>query len=250
MSALFAWISRWRGKDRKLSKLDRNVAAPQLPVRCLATYIARDGAAQVFGSIDSRGADEWSRYCRNVPPAAPFELFVHRLGARIAHVEVAPIRGDRRVSVAWSSDPGRRSTAGGAGAGRRLLHGMDRADERLASSRSAGGGRRLDLVHRADGEHARAARSRNRSVQGISPSIPDSGPHGLVADQDGNIWFTANFAGYIGKLDPNTGKITEYRAARRRSRPAHAGVRPEGHPLVHGASGRTRSAGWCRGRAK
>ena len=38
-----------------------------------------------------------------------------------------------------------------------------------------------------------------------------SGPHGLVADRDGNIWFTANFAGYIGKLDPGTGKVTEYR---------------------------------------
>ena len=34
---------------------------------------------------------------------------------------------------------------------------------------------------------------------------PDSGPHGLVADRAGNIWFTANFKGYIGKLDPRTG---------------------------------------------
>jgi virginiamycin B lyase len=40
---------------------------------------------------------------------------------------------------------------------------------------------------------------------------PMSGPHGLVADRDGNIWFTANFAGYIGKLDPSTGRIAEYR---------------------------------------
>src|SRR5205814_1417923 len=35
----------------------------------------------------------------------------------------------------------------------------------------------------------------------------NSGPHGLVADKDGNIWYTANFGGYIGKLDPRTGKI-------------------------------------------
>src|SRR5271155_3889188 len=40
---------------------------------------------------------------------------------------------------------------------------------------------------------------------------PDSGPHGLAADQEGNIWFTGNFAGYIGKLDPKTGSIIEYR---------------------------------------
>jgi virginiamycin B lyase len=38
---------------------------------------------------------------------------------------------------------------------------------------------------------------------------PDSGPHGLAADKDGNIWFAASFQGYIGKLDPKTGTITE-----------------------------------------
>jgi virginiamycin B lyase len=40
---------------------------------------------------------------------------------------------------------------------------------------------------------------------------PDSGAHGLVADQDGNIWFTAISGGYVGKLDPKTGEIAEYR---------------------------------------
>ena len=39
---------------------------------------------------------------------------------------------------------------------------------------------------------------------------PDSGLHGLVADKEGNIWFTANFKGYIGKLDPKTAEICEY----------------------------------------
>lgn len=34
--------------------------------------------------------------------------------------------------------------------------------------------------------------------------------HGLLADHGGNLWFTANFGGYIGKLDPRTGKITQY----------------------------------------
>jgi virginiamycin B lyase len=32
----------------------------------------------------------------------------------------------------------------------------------------------------------------------------------LVGDRAGNIWFRANFKGYIGKLDPRTGLITEY----------------------------------------
>jgi virginiamycin B lyase len=40
---------------------------------------------------------------------------------------------------------------------------------------------------------------------------PNSGPHGLVADRAGNIWFTAISGGYVGKLDPKTGAIAEYR---------------------------------------
>jgi streptogramin lyase len=39
----------------------------------------------------------------------------------------------------------------------------------------------------------------------IEQKTPASGPHGRVADEAGDIWFTANFAGYIGKLDPKTG---------------------------------------------
>ena len=37
------------------------------------------------------------------------------------------------------------------------------------------------------------------------------GPHGLVADRDGNIWYTGNAASMIGKLDPRTGQVTEYK---------------------------------------
>ena len=36
------------------------------------------------------------------------------------------------------------------------------------------------------------------------------GPHGLTADKAGNIWFTAQLAGYVGKLDPKSGDIVEY----------------------------------------
>ena len=35
-------------------------------------------------------------------------------------------------------------------------------------------------------------------------------PHGLDADREGNIWFTAIDGGYIGKLDPVTGDVDEY----------------------------------------
>src|SRR5215475_6248712 len=40
---------------------------------------------------------------------------------------------------------------------------------------------------------------------------PRTGPHGLAEDRDGNIWFTGNSAGLIGKLDPKTGDVTEYK---------------------------------------
>jgi len=32
--------------------------------------------------------------------------------------------------------------------------------------------------------------------------VEDSGPHGLVADREGNIWFTGNFKGYIANSTP------------------------------------------------
>jgi hypothetical protein len=40
--------------------------------------------------------------------------------------------------------------------------------------------------------------------------IADSGPHGLVEDNGGNIWFTAVSQAYVGMLDPNSGDVTEY----------------------------------------
>jgi virginiamycin B lyase len=48
-----------------------------------------------------------------------------------------------------------------------------------------------------------------------------SGPHGLVADRDGNIWFTGNAPGYIGKLDPVSGRVTEYPLRDPRARDPH-----------------------------
>ena len=39
---------------------------------------------------------------------------------------------------------------------------------------------------------------------------PKSGPHGIVVAPDGAIWYTANAAGKLGRLDPATGQIHEY----------------------------------------
>jgi virginiamycin B lyase len=56
-----------------------------------------------------------------------------------------------------------------------------------------------------------------------------SGPHGLVSDAAGNIWFTANYAAYIGKLDPKTGNVTEYKIADPRGEDPHTpAIAPDG----------------------
>ena len=40
---------------------------------------------------------------------------------------------------------------------------------------------------------------------------PGSRPHDPLAASDGSIWYTGQFANVLGRLDPKTGKITEYR---------------------------------------
>jgi len=50
------------------------------------------------------------------------------------------------------------------------------------------------------------------------------GPHGLVSDRDGNIWYTGNAAGLIGKLDPKTGKVTEYKMPDPAARDPHTPI--------------------------
>jgi virginiamycin B lyase len=53
---------------------------------------------------------------------------------------------------------------------------------------------------------------------------PKSGPHGLVADKDGNIWYTGNAAGLIGKLDAKTGQVTEYKMPDPAARDPHTPI--------------------------
>jgi virginiamycin B lyase len=49
------------------------------------------------------------------------------------------------------------------------------------------------------------------AIREYTLKTPHTGPHGLREDKDGNIWFTGNHAALIGKLDPKTGLVTEYK---------------------------------------
>ena len=51
---------------------------------------------------------------------------------------------------------------------------------------------------------------KNGQFRSYSLKTKDSGPHGLAEDRGGNIWFTANYKGYIGRLDPKTSTVTEF----------------------------------------
>ena len=95
------------------------------------------------------------------------------------------------------------------------------------------------LVDRSVGERARAPRSEDRRHEGISVADAKSGPHGLTEDKAGNIWYTGNGAGLIGKLDPRTGEVDRIQDARSRCpRSAYAGVRSQ----------KAGSGSACRGR--
>ena len=48
--------------------------------------------------------------------------------------------------------------------------------------------------------------------------------HGLVADRDGNIWYTGNFAAHIGKLNPRTGEVTQYKMPDAKAEDPHTAV--------------------------
>ena len=116
-----------------------------------------------------------------------------------------------------------------------VVQGMDVADQGLAAARSVRGGGRLHLV---DGATDATSLGRLDPKTGVMKEYPlkmaGSGPHGLVADKDGNIWYTANSKGYIGKLNPKTGDTDRYQLPDpARSRSPHPHVRSEGHPLVH-----------------
>src|SRR3984893_15492369 len=63
-------------------------------------------------------------------------------------------------------------------------------------------------------------------VRQVLDRLPEGvpAPHGLAADKDENIWFTASFQEYIGKLDPKTGTNTEYHLPDPAARDPHTPV--------------------------
>jgi len=99
----------------------------------------------------------------------------------------------------------------------------------------AGDARWSDLVHRPEGQSARAARSRHREGAGISFKGARFRPHGLVADKSGAIWFTAQAKGYIGKLDPRAARCESIFRKARAHRSSHADLRQERRAVVHRA---------------
>src|SRR5215831_13930230 len=42
------------------------------------------------------------------------------------------------------------------------------------------------------------------------PAAIKGGPHGLINDRDGNIWYAGNWGGHVGKLDVKTGEYKFY----------------------------------------
>jgi len=49
-------------------------------------------------------------------------------------------------------------------------------------------------------------------------------PHSITPDRDGNIWYTGNGNGTVGKLDPKTGNITEYKMPDPAAKDPHTAV--------------------------
>src|SRR5215831_18224542 len=49
------------------------------------------------------------------------------------------------------------------------------------------------------------------SMKAWPVSTPGARPHDPLAAKDGNIWYTGNTGALIGRLDPKTGAVTEYK---------------------------------------
>ena len=62
---------------------------------------------------------------------------------------------------------------------------------------------------------------------------PESGPHGLEFDKDGNVWFTANSEGLHRQARSEDRRHHRIQAAGRCARSAHAAVRAERHAVLH-----------------
>ena len=94
----------------------------------------------------------------------------------------------------------------------------------------------IALVDRAVGERLGRVDPKTGAIKEFPLQTPGSGPHGLTADKDGNIWFTGELEGLHRQArsqDRRGHRIPDARS--RGARSAHAALRPEGHPVVHAA---------------
>jgi virginiamycin B lyase len=71
-----------------------------------------------------------------------------------------------------------------------------------------------------------------------SPTLAATGIHSVVPAPDGTVWFTELAAGRIGRLDPGTGKATEYQ-----NPPLPDGRRTTAHTVRVDAAGRVWASG-------
>ena len=66
------------------------------------------------------------------------------------------------------------------------------------------------------------------------PLPPMRMPHTVTLDDAGNVWYTGNKNGTIGRLDPQTGEITVYEMPDPAATDPHTAVFDDDrHPLVH-----------------
>ena len=107
----------------------------------------------------------------------------------------------------------------------RLDQGVDRPPP-SASGRTIRSGRRRQ--HLVDGDSSPNVLGRLDPKTGTMKEFPlkaAAGPHGLVADKEGNIWYTGNRkANNVGKLDPKTGAVTEYALPDPKARGPHTPI--------------------------
>ena len=119
----------------------------------------------------------------------------------------------------------------------RLLHRIGHQRRRGAVGHRRRG-RRRPLVHRAGGQPGRAHQPADGARPPSSPraSPPPSGPRGITAGPDGNIWFAEDGGNRIGRITP-AGVVTEFSAGITPGQPAPRDHRRPGRqPLVHRAA--------------
>ena len=76
----------------------------------------------------------------------------------------------------------------------------------------------------------RPAESDDRRDEGIQ-ARPTARPHSIIDDASGNIWYTGNGNGTVGKLEPATGKITVYKMPDANARDPHTPLFDRGGDL-------------------